>query len=98
MKELVFTVFVVGMALVAFLVTIAYRSYKIEKKGWHMHREETMDSTEVWLVKGKNTYFCGRALRAAPTYTDKLMEIEAGAQDKMYEWNAANRISRRLYK
>lgn len=98
MKELVLLFFVVGMAVVVALIATAIRLYKVEKKGWHMHREETMDSTEIWLVKGKNTHFCGRALRSAPTYTDKLMEIEAGAQDKMYEWNAANRVSRSLYR
>lgn len=98
MKELVLLVFIVGMALVAFLVTIAYRQYQIEKNGWQLHREETNDSTEIWLVKGKNTHFCGRSLRSSPTYTDKLMKIEDVAQDKMYEWNAANKASKRLYK
>lgn len=101
MKELVFLIFIVGMATVIGLVTLAIRQYRIDKYGWKVHLEDVTINgelaTEVWLVRGSQTHFCGRSLRRATNYTEKLFEIEGAAESLRNEWNSTDKVSKGLY-
>lgn len=102
MKELVLLIFIVGMALVIAMVTYAIRQYRIDKHGWHILLEEVTVNkelaTEVWLVRGSQTHFCGRSLRRASNYTDKLFQIEGEAESLMNEWNSTDKVNKGLYR
>lgn len=103
MKLLVF------LAIIVLIVVCAYMAYAAVRAGarnakskgpkeWTLQLEETPDSSEFWLVKGENAEFIGRALRKNNDYSTKYLELEDEAAEKMYEWNAANRVTRNLNK
>lgn len=103
MRLLVFLAIFALIAVVVYFAIMAVRAAAAKHKAkgpkeWTLCMEETPDSTEFWLVKGDNADFIGRALRKDADYSMRYMEIESEAEEKAFERNAANRITRNLNK
>lgn len=90
------------LVLVAFLAFVAWKVITSiivslgKPKVWTVIFDETADSTEIYLVKGENADFIGRALRSASDYDDKMLELENDATEKANTRNSTDRLIRRL--
>lgn len=92
----IFLLVVVALIVLAVYFTVrAVRRRREARLEWTVALEETIDSTEVWLVKGRNAKFEGRALRSAEDYGGDLFRIQNNAEDKAIDWNSAERVARK---